>query len=46
MEGAVRLPGANAVAPLVLGPKRGLACAFVDATRGVLLDLEADDEED
>jgi hypothetical protein len=43
----MQLPGVDATAPLALGSRRGLACAFVDQTRGVLIDLEAaGDEED
>ncbi len=43
----VVLPGIDAAPPLALGSKRGLACAFMDQTRGVLIDLEAaGDEED
>ena len=42
---AVALPGCQAMAPLSLGVRRGLACAFVDITRGVMMDLEAADED-
>jgi len=35
----------HASAPLAVSSKRGLACAFFETTRGLLIDLEAGDEE-
>jgi hypothetical protein len=43
--GVVPLSMANASAPLAVSSKRGLACAFCETTRGLLIDLEAGEDE-
>lgn len=45
-ECMLQLPGLDACAPLALSSKRGLACVFVDQARGVVIDLEADVDDD
>ena len=44
-SGAVPVSMMHACAPLAVSCKRGLACAFFETTRGLLVDLEAGDDE-
>ena len=43
--GAVSLSLMLPSPPLAVSSKRGLACAFFETTRGLLVDLEAGDDE-
>lgn len=45
-RGALLLPGSSAAALLVCSVKRGLAAVFVDGSKGVFCDLEAENEDD
>jgi DNA polymerase III epsilon subunit-like protein len=44
----MKLPGSDPSPLLSVGCQRGLACVFLEQTRGVIIDLEAtgDDDDD